>query len=547
MRLAIIGGNGFLGSAITKAAVGRGWQVSSVSQSGRPYASPSGHAPKWTSRVEWHRGHVLDAETYREVIAESDAVVHTPGILLESDYKGGVMGALNALWHSHQPPNPLSGGQYERVNRDAAMTVSGVFQKTRSGSSVDNPFVYVSAADVFRPLIPARYISTKREAEEWIAGLDGVRAVSLRPGLMYHPHTRPLSTIPATLIDGLNHLTRCGEANAKSIQHTQHMHSSQSSQSSQSSYSILNLLHTNALHIDTVANGALEAIADSSRATMRVRGIVEKGRRSTHACYKEWLNVLQYRTNHKKPGRRKRRASETSKDSDSEGGDGDRGLSSKHLNKLKPLLMSNCSDTPLHMSGVSIDTNTNLHTTLGTPHDTVDESIGEKVEKMALRAKTRASLPPPNKLHLQNTHAYDLAKLSELRDSDENYEKVHRVARKECNRHCADCRTPTPLWAVYALHGQPIVLFICIQCSGWHRSLGSHISKVKSVELDEWSAELIDLAERTGNVVGNKLYEATLPTAQIPSPSSSTSIDVGEFIRNKYLDRLWVSGREEDR
>ena len=32
-------------------------------------------------------------------------------------------------------------------------------------------------------------------------------------------------------------------------------------------------------------------------------------------------------------------------------------------------------------------------------------------------------------------------------------------------------------------------VFLCIRCSGIHRSMGTHISKVKSVDLDVWTPE----------------------------------------------------------
>lgn len=49
------------------------------------------------------------------------------------------------------------------------------------------------------------------------------------------------------------------------------------------------------------------------------------------------------------------------------------------------------------------------------------------------------------------------------------------------NGQCADCNSPSPDWASLNLG-----ILMCIECSGVHRNLGSHISKVRSLDLDEW-------------------------------------------------------------
>lgn len=51
MKLCIFGGNGFVGSAIARKAVARGWAVTSLSRSGRPFETPAGHTPAWVHKV----------------------------------------------------------------------------------------------------------------------------------------------------------------------------------------------------------------------------------------------------------------------------------------------------------------------------------------------------------------------------------------------------------------------------------------------------------------------------------------------------------------
>ncbi|XP_073061244.1 ADP-ribosylation factor GTPase-activating protein AGD12-like [Primulina eburnea] len=98
------------------------------------------------------------------------------------------------------------------------------------------------------------------------------------------------------------------------------------------------------------------------------------------------------------------------------------------------------------------------------------------------------------------------------------------------NRVCADCGAPDPKWA-----SANIGVFICLKCCGVHRSLGTHISKVLSVTLDEWSDDEIDaMIEVGGNASANSIYEAYIPEGvSKPGPDAGHE-ERSRFIRSKY-------------
>ncbi|XP_039126280.1 ADP-ribosylation factor GTPase-activating protein AGD12-like isoform X2 [Dioscorea cayenensis subsp. rotundata] len=114
--------------------------------------------------------------------------------------------------------------------------------------------------------------------------------------------------------------------------------------------------------------------------------------------------------------------------------------------------------------------------------------------------------------------------------SPEKLRKLKDLLLKSDNRICADCGAVDPKWA-----SSNIGVFICLKCSGVHRSLGTHISKVMSVTLDEWSDDQIDsMLEVGGNSYANSIYEAFLPAGYLKPNPNSTYDERAEFIRSKY-------------
>uniref|UniRef100_A0A6V7QZE0 ADP-ribosylation factor GTPase-activating protein AGD3-like n=1 Tax=Ananas comosus var. bracteatus TaxID=296719 RepID=A0A6V7QZE0_ANACO len=127
------------------------------------------------------------------------------------------------------------------------------------------------------------------------------------------------------------------------------------------------------------------------------------------------------------------------------------------------------------------------------------------------------------------------------------------------NDTCADCCASEPDWASLNLG-----VLVCIECSGVHRNLGVHISKVRSLTLDVrvWEPSVINLFQSLGNTFANSIWEDLLPASidkicdetpracklenkqqnrKISKPKHSDPITVKEkFIQAKYAEKDFV-------
>ncbi|XP_010848529.1 PREDICTED: arf-GAP with coiled-coil, ANK repeat and PH domain-containing protein 3 [Bison bison bison] len=113
---------------------------------------------------------------------------------------------------------------------------------------------------------------------------------------------------------------------------------------------------------------------------------------------------------------------------------------------------------------------------------------------------------------------------------------LQRVQNVAGNSQCGDCGQPDPRWASINLG-----VLLCIECSGIHRSLGVHCSKVRSLTLDSWEPELLKLMCELGNSTVNQIYEAQCegPGSRKPTASSPRQ-DKEAWIKDKYVEKKFV-------
>lgn len=110
---------------------------------------------------------------------------------------------------------------------------------------------------------------------------------------------------------------------------------------------------------------------------------------------------------------------------------------------------------------------------------------------------------------------------------------IEDVLRIPGNEVCCDCGAPEPKWLSTNLG-----ILTCIECSGIHREMGVHISRIQSMELDKLGTSELLLAKNVGNSSFNEILEGNLPS---PSPKPAPSSDMTE--RKEYINAKYVEHR----
>uniref|UniRef100_A0A669CL95 ArfGAP with GTPase domain, ankyrin repeat and PH domain 2 n=1 Tax=Oreochromis niloticus TaxID=8128 RepID=A0A669CL95_ORENI len=120
------------------------------------------------------------------------------------------------------------------------------------------------------------------------------------------------------------------------------------------------------------------------------------------------------------------------------------------------------------------------------------------------------------------------------RSSQSEAVALQAIRNAKGNSQCVDCEAPNPTWASLNLGA-----LICIECSGIHRNLGTHLSRVRSLDLDDWPGELTQVLAAIGNHMANSIWESCTQGRTKPTPSA-TREERESWIRAKYEQRAFV-------
>lgn len=110
----------------------------------------------------------------------------------------------------------------------------------------------------------------------------------------------------------------------------------------------------------------------------------------------------------------------------------------------------------------------------------------------------------------------------------------------EGNGVCVDCGSKDPDWI-----SKNLGILLCKSCSGIHRGLGTHISKVRSATLDRIDPYLLHFLKNIGNSLSNEVWLAKLEDMSPPKCHDSSREEIEKFTIRKYKDKEFIQRMDQ--